>query len=161
MYQRAQSYYRGMKAHINLRQEPLSKIFYKKTKKKVAFSTMAFTAKILSWRFCHPNIAGCLLKRRPTKGGSRAPQDPRPLLRPWPPVPCRTVTWKRGILWFVDCGGVVSELFGNLQVRSRQYFSFFPLSSRIKNEGKSPAVAAELTRITFNRKTSRSSVYKT
>ena len=42
---------------------------------------MAFTAKILSWRFCHLNIVGCLLKRRPTKGGSRAPKDP-PLLRP-------------------------------------------------------------------------------
>ena len=37
---------------------------------------MAFTAKILSWRFR-------LLKRRPTKGGSRAPQDPPPQLRPW------------------------------------------------------------------------------
>ena len=34
---------------------------------------MAFTAKILSWRFR-------LLKRRPTKGGSRAPQDPPPPL---------------------------------------------------------------------------------
>ena len=31
VYQRAQSYYRGMKAHINLRQEPLTKILYKKT----------------------------------------------------------------------------------------------------------------------------------
>ena len=41
---------------------------------------MAFTAKILSWRFHHLNIVGCLLKRRPTKGGSRAPQDPPP---PW------------------------------------------------------------------------------
>ena len=39
---------------------------------------MAFTAKILSWRFRHLNIVGCLLKRRPTKGGSRAPQDPPP-----------------------------------------------------------------------------------
>ena len=39
---------------------------------------MAFTAKILSWRFHHLNIVGCLLKRRPTKGGSRAPQDPPP-----------------------------------------------------------------------------------
>ena len=37
---------------------------------------MAFTAKILSWRFRYLNIVGCLLKRRPTKGGSRAPQDP-------------------------------------------------------------------------------------
>ena len=46
--------------------------------KKVGFSTMAFTAKILSWRFRHLNIVGCLLKRRPTKGGSRAPQDPLP-----------------------------------------------------------------------------------
>ena len=43
--------------------------------KKVGFSTMAFTAKILSWRFRHLNIVGCLLKRRPTKGGSRAPQN--------------------------------------------------------------------------------------
>ena len=34
---------------------------------------MAFTAKILSWRFHHLNIVGCLLKRRPTKGGSRDP----------------------------------------------------------------------------------------
>ena len=37
---------------------------------------MGFTAKISSWRFRHLNIVGCLLKRRPTKGGSRAPQDP-------------------------------------------------------------------------------------
>ena len=37
---------------------------------------MAFTAKMLSWRFRHLNIVGCLLKRRSTKGGSRAPQDP-------------------------------------------------------------------------------------
>ena len=34
---------------------------------------MAFTAKILSWRFCHLNIVGCLLKRRPTKGGTPGP----------------------------------------------------------------------------------------
>ena len=39
---------------------------------------MAFTAKILSWRFRHLNIVGCLLKRRPTKGRTRAPQDPPP-----------------------------------------------------------------------------------
>ena len=37
---------------------------------------MAFTVKILSWRFRHLNIVGCLLKRRRTKGGPRAPQDP-------------------------------------------------------------------------------------
>ena len=38
---------------------------------------MAYTAKILSWRFRHLNIVGCLLKKkRPNKGGSRAPQDP-------------------------------------------------------------------------------------
>ena len=41
---------------------------------------MAFTANILSWPFRHLNIVGCLLKRRPTKGGSRAPQDPPPPL---------------------------------------------------------------------------------
>ena len=29
--------------------------------KKVGFSTMAFTAKILSWRFRHLNIVGCLV----------------------------------------------------------------------------------------------------
>ena len=40
---------------------------------------MAFTAKILSWRFCHLNIVGCLLKRRPTKGGTPGP----PLAMPW------------------------------------------------------------------------------
>ena len=34
---------------------------------------MAFTAKILSWRFRHLNIVGCLLKRRPTKGGTPGP----------------------------------------------------------------------------------------
>ena len=34
---------------------------------------MAFTA---TWRFRHLNVVGCLLIRRPTKGGSRAPQDP-------------------------------------------------------------------------------------
>ena len=39
---------------------------------------MAFMAKILSWRFRHLNIVGCLLKRRPTKWGSRAPQAPPP-----------------------------------------------------------------------------------
>ena len=43
---------------------------------------MAFTAKILSWRFRYLNIVGCLLKRRPTKGGSRAPQEPPPLATP-------------------------------------------------------------------------------
>ena len=35
---------------------------------------MAFTAKILSWRFRHLNIVGCLLKRRPTKGGHGHPR---------------------------------------------------------------------------------------
>ena len=70
VFQRALSYYCGMKAHINYGQEPLTKILYKKTNfRKVGFSTMAFTANILSWRFCHLNIVGCLLKRIPTKGG--------------------------------------------------------------------------------------------
>ena len=43
---------------------------------------MAFTAKILSWRFRHLNIVGCLLKRRPTKGGGghRHPRTPPPPL---------------------------------------------------------------------------------
>ena len=37
---------------------------------------MAFTAKILSWRFRHLNIIGCLLKR----GGG--PRTPPPLATP-------------------------------------------------------------------------------
>ena len=37
---------------------------------------MAFMAKILSWRFRQLNIVACLLKRRLTKEGSQAPQDP-------------------------------------------------------------------------------------
>ena len=38
---------------------------------------MAFTAKILSWHFCQLNIVGCLLKRRPTKGGGHGhPRTP-------------------------------------------------------------------------------------
>ena len=32
---------------------------------------------------CHLNIVSCLLTRRLTKGGSRAPQDPPPWLRLW------------------------------------------------------------------------------
>ena len=44
---------------------------------------MAFTAKILSWRFRHLNIVGCLLKRRPTKGGGGGHGHPRtPLATP-------------------------------------------------------------------------------
>ena len=46
--------------------------------KKHILKKWAFTAKILSWRFRHLNIAGCSLKRRPNKGGSRAPQNPPP-----------------------------------------------------------------------------------
>ena len=45
---------------------------------------MAFTAKILSWRFRHLNIVGCLLKRRRTKEGHGHPRTPlaTPLNRP-------------------------------------------------------------------------------
>jgi len=45
---------------------------------------MAFTAKILSWRFRHLNIVGCLLKRRPTKGGVTGTPGPHPLATPLP-----------------------------------------------------------------------------
>ena len=44
---------------------------------------MAFTAKILSWRFRHLNIISCLLKRRPTKEGG-VTGTPGP---PLPPPP--------------------------------------------------------------------------
>ena len=39
---------------------------------------MAFTAKILSWRFRHLDIVSCLLKRRPTRewGGHGHPRTP-------------------------------------------------------------------------------------
>ena len=58
---------------------------------------MAFTAKILSWRFRHLNIVGCLLKRRPTKGGGHGhPRTPlatplikRPKLNGAPPLELR------------------------------------------------------------------------
>ena len=43
---------------------------------------MAFTAKILSWRFRHLNIVGCLLKRRPTKGGGVTGTPGPPLAMP-------------------------------------------------------------------------------
>ena len=45
---------------------------------------MAFTAKILSCRFRHLNIVGCLLKRRATRGGGHG--HPRtPLATPLTP----------------------------------------------------------------------------
>ena len=43
---------------------------------------MAFTAKMLSWRFRHLNIVGCLLKRRPTKGGGGHGHPNTPLATP-------------------------------------------------------------------------------
>ena len=39
---------------------------------------MAFTAKILSLRFRHLNIVGCLLKKRPTKGAVTGTPGPPP-----------------------------------------------------------------------------------
>ena len=45
---------------------------------------MAFTDKILSWRFRHLNIVGCFLKRRPTKEDHGQPRTP-PLPPPPPP----------------------------------------------------------------------------
>ena len=42
---------------------------------------MAFTTKILSLRFRHLNIVGCLLKKRPTKGGGGGHGTP-PLATP-------------------------------------------------------------------------------
>ena len=43
---------------------------------------MAFTAKILSWRFRHLNIVGCLLKRRPTRGEGVTGTPGTPLAAP-------------------------------------------------------------------------------
>ena len=60
---------------------------------------MAFTAKILSWRFRHLNIVGFLLERRPTKGGSRAPQDPSPLATPWLLLCIRSITSRCSGKW--------------------------------------------------------------
>ena len=59
---------------------------------------MAFTAKILSWRFYHLNIVGCLFKRRPTQG--RVTGTPGPPPPPATPLICdelclllQTVPW--------------------------------------------------------------------
>ena len=43
---------------------------------------MAFTAKILSWRFRHLNIVVSLLKRRPTQGGGGYGHPRTPLATP-------------------------------------------------------------------------------
>ena len=47
---------------------------------------MAFTAKILSWRFRHLNIIGCLLKKRPSKGGVTGTPGPPLLATPLIPM---------------------------------------------------------------------------
>ena len=54
---------------------------------------MAFTAKILSWRFRHLNIVGCLLKRGPTKRGGMGVTGtpgppPPPSYAPGPVLSC-------------------------------------------------------------------------
>ena len=54
----------------------------------MGFSTMAFTARILSWRFRHLNIIGCMLKRRPTKGGGHGHPRTAP-----PPLNYAPVVW--------------------------------------------------------------------
>ena len=50
--------------------------------KEVSFSTMAFTAKTLSWRFRHLNIAGCLQVEGLPRGSHGHPRTP---LHPPPP----------------------------------------------------------------------------
>ena len=78
------------------------KYFTKKTNfKKVGFSTMAFTAKILSWRFRHLNIVRCLLKRRPARGGGVTGT-------PGPPLPT-PLLWSLRRLWKA-CAPVNKEL---------------------------------------------------
>ena len=54
--------------------------------KEVSFSTMAFTAKTLSWRSRHLNIAGCLLKRGPTKATGTPGPPSTPPHSPPPPL---------------------------------------------------------------------------
>ena len=53
--------------HEGPRQEPLTKTLYKK--KKFGFSTMAFTAKVLSWRFRHLNIFRLFAQKKAYQGG--------------------------------------------------------------------------------------------
>ena len=50
--------------------------------KKVGFSTMAFTAKLLSWRFRHLNIVGCCSKEGLPRGGHGHPRIPHDELHP-------------------------------------------------------------------------------
>ena len=57
---------------------------------------------------CHLNIVGCLLTKRLTKGGSRAPQDP-PWLRP-----CFTVVKRKGVS--VELARGQARLFRNVSM---------------------------------------------
>ena len=53
VYQRAQSYYRGMKAHVNLKQEPLTELLYQKQ----ILKKWAFQQWLLRPRYCHGGFA--------------------------------------------------------------------------------------------------------
>ena len=80
---------------------------------------MAFTDNILSWRFRHLNIVGCLLKRRPTKWGSRAPQDP-PLATPLCEHCKRTNRSTISLFFYINDLEVSIYLFWHLRVGGRE-----------------------------------------
>ena len=67
---------------------------------------MALTAKILSWRFRHLNIVGCLLKERPTKGGGGGGVTGTPGPPP-PPLATPLVRRKRRREEYVDVVSLV------------------------------------------------------
>ena len=76
VYQRAQ-WYRGMKAHINLRQEPLTKILYKKTNfKKSGLFNNGFYGQAIVMTISPPEYCRLFAQKKAYQGGSRAPQDP-------------------------------------------------------------------------------------
>ena len=82
---------------------------------------MAFTDKILSWRFRHLNIVGCLLKRRPTKWGSWAPQDPPPPLATPLCEHCkRTNRSTISLFFYINDLEVSIYLFWHLRVGGRE-----------------------------------------
>ena len=90
---------------------------------------MAFTAKILSCRFRHLNIVGCLLKRRATRGGggSRAPQDPPSYAPEADVLTCYL------FFCFTFCSSK-SRVRGNLKLQ----LSYLPSEEDVQNQASTP-----------------------
>ena len=102
---------------------------------------MAFTAKILSWRFRHLNIVGCLLKRRPTKGGWKGHEHPRTPPPPPPPPPPYAPVMETCIPWFIFIIVQVSvSRFVTLKLLFKPHVKHSPYS-RMFSSSMSPSKA--------------------